>query len=327
MPPFFTRDQIVEVLQAPQAEWLKIEADKVRTQAKGDGVFLRGIIEFSSYCIRNCLYCGLRAANGQAVRFRLSPEAIKQQALAIAAAGIGTVVLQSGDDLAYPAEDIADIVHAIKRQTGIAVVLSLGEREDWEYALWRSAGADRYLIKHETANADLYAALHPGKTLKQRRDAQHLLQSLGFELGTGFIVGLPGQTDAILADDVLLVREMGADMCGLGPFVPQAQTPLANHPSGNVETTLRLIALLRLMCPEINLPATTALATLDPENGQCQALLAGANVIMPNFTPQEERGKYTIYDNKLSVDLKSAIDAVKQTGRHVVWDGGLKEDD
>lgn len=322
----FTHSQIVEILRAPEAEWLKVEADKVRAQIKGEGVFLRGIIEFSSYCVRNCLYCGLRAANGRAVRYRLPPESILRQALAIAAAGIGTVVLQSGDDLAYPAEDIVNLVQEIKRRANIAVVLSVGERQAGEYTLWRSAGADRYLIKHETADTDLYGALHPGKTLEQRLRSQHLLQSLGYEIGTGFIVGLPGQTEAILAEDVLLVQKMRADMCGIGPFVPQAQTPLANHPMGSVEMTLRLISLLRLMCPEINLPATTALATLDSENGQALALRAGANVIMPNFTPGDARSKYTIYDNKFAVDLESALDTVKRVNRHVIWDGGLRKD-
>ncbi len=325
MPAQYTQTQIAAILQAPQAEWLRQQAEQTCLREKGRGVFLRGIIEFSSYCARNCLYCGLRAANRQAGRYRLHAEVIQEQALAIAAAGIGTVVLQSGEDLAYPAEDIARLVQAIKERAGVAVVLSLGEREPWEYALWRSAGADRYLIRHETADAALYAQLHPGKTLQQRLDAQHVLKSLGYELGTGFIVGLPGQTAATLADDVLLVRAMGADMCGIGPFVPQTQTPLAGRPAGNIDLTLRLIALLRLTCPGINLPATTALATLDPARGQYLALRAGANVIMPNFTPKEAGGQYAIYDNKFAVDLDLALDTVRQAGRHILWDGGLKK--
>lgn len=322
----YTHAQIVDILQAPQAEWLKQEAEQECIREKGRGIFLRGIIEFSSYCTCNCMYCGLRSANRQAERYRLSPQDILQQALAIAATGIGTVVLQSGEDLAYPAEDIAHLIQAIKDRADMAVVLSLGEREAWEYALWRSAGVDRYLIRHETANAELYAQLHPGKTLQQRLDAQKVLQSLGYELGTGFIVGLPGQTADILAADVLLVREIGADMCGIGPFVPQTQTPLADLPAGNIEVTLRLIALLRLTCPNINLPATTALATLDSEHGQRLALQAGANVIMPNFTPEETGRQYAIYDNKFAVDLELAIDTADQAGRYILWDGGLKND-
>ncbi len=322
----YTHAQIVEILQAPQAEWLKQKAEQACIREKGKGIFLRGIIEFSSYCTCNCLYCGLRCANRQAGRYRLQPQDILQQALAIAATGIGTVVLQSGEDPDYPAEDIAHLVQAIKDRADIAVVLSLGEREPWEYALWRSAGADRYLIRHETADADLFAQLHPGKSLQQRLDAQRVLKSLGYELGTGFIVGLPGQTAATLAADVLLVREMGADMCGIGPFVPQAQTPLAGLPAGNIELTLRLIALLRLTCPNINLPATTALATLEPEHGQKLALQAGANVIMPNFTPEEAGGQYAIYDHKFAVDLELAIETASQAGRYILWDGALKND-
>lgn len=319
-----THAAILDALRCSDPSHLLAQADAKRAAVKGAGIFLRGIIEFSNHCVRNCLYCGLRRANTQAVRFRMTPDAVIERALDIARAGIGSVVLQSGDDLDYTAQDIAHMVREIKRRADMAVVLSVGEREEEEYALWRKAGADRYLIKHETSAPDLYARLHPGKSLEERLVAQRLLKSMGFELGTGFIVGLPGQTLDILARDVLLVRDMEADMCGVGPFVPQAQTPLAEQEVGSVDITLRLIALLRLASPDLNLPATTALATLDPQRGQTRALLAGANVIMPNFTPAEERGKYRIYDNKTPVDLEAAKIAAASANRHIIRDGKVR---
>lgn len=315
--------RLEEALLAPDSSVLFREADAVRLRAKGSGVFLRGIVEFSSHCVRNCLYCGLRRANTAIPRYRLDPDTVVRQALAIAGRGIGTVVLQSGDDLDYPAADIARMVAEIKARARMAVVLSVGERPARDYELWRRAGADRFLMKHETADPELYARFHPGKTLEERLTALRTLQSLGYEIGTGFIVGLPGQSAATLARDILLVQELGVDMCGVGPFAPQAQTPLAQVPPGDVETTLRVIALLRLSDPGLNLPATTALASLAPEDGQYRALLAGANVIMPNFTPAEERGLYRIYDNKAPVDLAAAHGAVTRAGRCLIRDGGL----
>lgn len=321
----FDRQGMIGLLDACYAHELKSQADMARLLSKGDQVHLRGIIEFSNHCVRNCLYCGLRNANRSITRYRMEPSRVVARAMDIAAAGIGTVVLQSGDDLDYPAQDIADMVAEIKRRAEMAVVLSVGERLPHEYELWRKAGADRYLMKHETSDPDLYAKLHPGKTLEERLTALRLLKSLGYEIGTGFIVGLPGQTLEILADDVLLVRDIGADMCGVGPFVPQAQTPLADVPPGDVETTVRLISLLRLSCPDLNLPATTALATLDPINGQRKALAAGANVIMPNYTPDAERSSYTIYDHKVRVDLDAAYAVVAGLGRRIIKDGRVRD--
>ncbi|MES9996253.1 [FeFe] hydrogenase H-cluster radical SAM maturase HydE [Desulfovibrio aminophilus] len=323
-PAALDRARILDGLLAPDPGPLFRAADAVRLRVKGSGVFLRGIIEFSSHCVRNCLYCGLRRANTRAARYRLDPDTVVRLAVGIAARGIGTVVLQSGDDLDYPAAEIARMVRGIKRRADMAVVLSVGEREPREYALWREAGVDRYLMKHETSDPRLYALLHPGRTLAQRLSALRTLKSLDYEIGTGFIVGLPGQTPEILAEDVLLARELGADMCGVGPFVPQSRTPLAKEPPGSPERTLRVVALLRLASPGLNLPATTALATLDPVAGQTRALRAGANVIMPSFTPTEARAKYRIYDNKADVDLAAALDAATAAGRCVVRDGKVR---
>lgn len=291
-------------------------ADLTRRRFLGGGVHLRGIIEFSNHCCRGCLYCGLRAGNTELTRYRMKPQEVADLAVGIFRTGVRTVVLQSGDDLAYCAGDIAWIVRAIKKRADMAVTLSVGERPGAHYEMWRAAGADRYLMKHETANARQYRLLHLGKTLEERLDCLRTLKSLGYEVGTGFIVGLPGQTREDLAADVALVRALGADMCGVGPFVPQADTPLAGHPPGDVEATLRMVAALRLLMPRLHLPATTALATLSP-GGQEDALRAGADVLMPNFTPPERRRHYRIYDHKARVGLDEARRAVAQAGRTI----------
>jgi len=317
-------DILSRLTDQPLAE-LMAEADAVRAKTKGDGVFLRGIVEFSNRCVRNCLYCGLRRANTRITRYRMSPDEVVAAAVRTAGLGVGTVVLQSGDDLDYKAADIARIISRIKEQADVKITLSLGERPFPDYELWREHGADRYLMKHETADPVLYDRLHPGKHLSERLAALRYLQELGYEIGSGFIVGLPGQTARTLAADIALVRELGVDMCGSGPFLPQADTPLSAAPAGDEETTLRVLALLRLACPRANLPATTALASLDPEKGQLLALLAGANVIMPNFTPSACREHYRIYDHKEAVGLKSATAVIRQAGRTLTIDGGLKK--
>jgi len=318
------QDILARLTEAPLDELLA-EADVVRSKSVGDGVYLRGIVEFSNHCVRNCLYCGLRRANTDITRYRMTPDEVVAAALRTASLGVGTVVLQSGDDLDYPAGSIADIIARIKDQADIKVTLSLGERPFPDYELWRDVGADRYLMKHETADAALYDRLHPGKHLKERLAALRYLKELGYEIGSGFIVGLPGQSAQTLADDIALVRELGVDMCGAGPFLPQADTPLSSAPHGDKDISLRVVALLRLACPTINLPATTALASLDPGRGQLLALRAGANVIMPNFTPSACREHYRIYDHKEAVGLKSATAVIRQAGRTRIRDGGLNK--
>jgi biotin synthase len=305
-------------------EELMAEADAVRRSVKGDGVFLRAIVEFSNYCVRNCLYCGLRRSNRNIKRYRMHTDLVIDLAWKAAENEVGTVVLQSGDDLDYPAEEIAGMIERIKEGATIKVTLSLGERPFGDYELWRKAGADRYLMKHETSDERLYRRMHPGKTLTERLTALRFLKSLGYETGTGFIVGLPGQRWETLVDDVLLTRDLGVDMCGVGPFVPQADTALSSAPSGLVEMTLRVVALLRLCCAHLNLPATTALATIDPREGQVLGLRAGANVIMPVFTPPEVREHFRIYDNKTPLELSTAWRDIHRAGRFVIRDGGLK---
>ncbi len=315
--PLTKADILDRLLNQPLDE-LMAEAREVLLAVKGDAIHLRGIVEFSSHCVRDCLYCGLRRDNRKARRIRLSEEEILGAALYAVSAGVDTVVLQSGDDLAYRAEDLAFVIHKIKSLTGAAVTVSCGERPFRDYVLWREAGADRYLMRHETADPDLYARLHPGRTLDQRLTALRALSRLGYETGAGCIVGLPGQTPDILAQDVMLVRELGAAMCGVGPLLPQAGSGLPGVAPGSLETTLRMIALIRLACPGINIPATTALASLDPARGHSLGLLAGANVIMPVFTPDRLRGSYRIYDGKIPVKPEDAHTAAQAAGRRLL---------
>lgn len=292
---------------------LYARAARVRREVKGDHVFLRGLVEFSNHCRCNCLYCGLRRDNAAVSRFRMTDDEIVASARAAAQAGADTVVLQSGEDPAYGRERVAELIRKIKGLTGLAVTLSLGNRSPAAYLLWKKAGADRYLIKHETADPALYARMHPGDTLANRLDALKRLYDLGYEPGTGFIIGLPGQTLDILHRDIELVGEIKASMCGVGPFMPQQNTPLAGHENGSVERTLYAVAMLRIKYPHLNLPATTALASLAPDQGHQLALNAGANVIMPSFTPAEYSRNYTIYDGKTKVSMDDAKKAVCQT--------------
>lgn len=292
---------------------LRLKADRIRHESVGDTVYLRGIIEFSNFCHCNCLYCGLRKDNTSLRRYRISEQDIIIAARQAARAGVDTIVLQSGEDPAYRRRVIARIVARIKDETGLAVTLSLGNRGTQTYRMWRRAGADRYLLKHETADPALYAALHPGDSLERRIDALKRLQDAAFEVGTGFIVGLPGQTDETLMRDIFLTQALQVKMCGIGPFIPQQNTPLSHVPSGSVNKTLKVIAYLRSHMPFLNLPATTALVSLEPEYGHELALRAGANVIMPNFTPEKQRLYYKIYDRKVGVSVWEARAAIRKS--------------
>ena len=310
-----TKPELMFHLQHTPLKKLQQMADKVRQNWVGNKVYLRAIIEFSNYCCRSCLYCGLRKENKRLKRYRLAPDSIIQLAQNIISKyGIKTIVLQSGDDFAYDTETISFIIQKIKQKADVAITLSLGERDFTEFEAWRRAGADRYLMKHETANPHLYARLHPGKTLNQRLKALKQLQALGYEVGLGCMVGLPGQTLDDLAEDILLIRDFPADMAGIGPFIPQEETPLSQHPAGDLSLTLKVIALTRITSQNVHLPVTTALVTLD-QNGGLEALLAGANVIMPDFTPLTYSQQYKIYNNKAKITLEFAQALTKQAGR------------
>ncbi|MBD3410382.1 MAG: [FeFe] hydrogenase H-cluster radical SAM maturase HydE [Ignavibacteriales bacterium] len=294
------RDDLLALIGARDEEGRRAlyrRADDVRRATHGNVVHLRGIIEFSNYCRCDCLYCGVRASNKRVARYRMSEEEILRAAETIAEAGIKTIVLQSGEDLAYTSEAFGEIIREIKRRHDVAITLSLGERPREDYERWREAGADRYLLKHETANRALYERLHPTQSFDERIDALRLLKEIGFQTGSGNVVGFPDQTDEDIADDLLLCRELDVDMASFSPFLPADDTPLADLPSPPLWKTLNVMAAARLVLPDAHIPATTALSAMDPE-GRALGLRAGANVVMPTFTPNEFRFNYLIYNAK-----------------------------
>ncbi|MHB0938186.1 MAG: [FeFe] hydrogenase H-cluster radical SAM maturase HydE [Armatimonadota bacterium] len=273
-------------------------ADRVRAEHVGDAVHLRGLIEFSNICRKDCAYCGLRRHNRDVERYRLDPDTIIETAKAAEKLGYRSVVLQSGEDLWFTAERMTEIIRDIKANTDLAITLSAGERDRETYRLWREAGADRYLLRIETTDPELFAALHPDDDLQERMQCLYTLRELDYQLGSGVMVGLPGQTAEHLARDVIWLHALGAEMIGVGPFIPHPNTPLQGETGGTVERTLRLVAVLRLVFPHVHLPATTAMGTLHPL-GRERALQAGANVVMPNVTPTAQRAKYEIYPDKI----------------------------
>lgn len=273
-------------------------ADQVRRQFVGDEVYLRALIEFSNYCKNDCLYCGIRCSNTKATRYRLSPAQIIQTAQNAAAYGYKTVVLQSGEDILFNTDTLCHIIREIKH-LGLALTLSIGEKTHAEYAAYRQAGADRYLLRIETTDKALYERLDPGMSWNNRVRCLHDLKELGYEVGSGSLVGLPGQTIESLADDLLFFKSLPVDMAGIGPFIPHPNTPLANESAaGHFELSLKMMAIMRLMLPDINIPATTAMETLHPQ-GRLLALQCGANVVMPNATDREFRAKYELYPGKI----------------------------
>lgn len=296
-------------------EW----ADAVRKERVGDAVHLRGLIEVSSHCVRQCMYCGLRQANRALPRYRMTRDEILACALEAEKLGYGTVVMQAGEDDQLTAEWIAEIVRWIKRETRLAVTLSLGERHKEELRLWRSAGADRYLLRFETSNEYLFRVIHPRRFAREpnRLTLLRQLKSLGYEAGGGVMVGIPGQSYDSLAQDILTFRELDLDMIGIGPYIAHASTPLgtgalrpAVAPSeqvpSNEEMVYKMIALTRIVCPTANIPSTTALATINRVNGRKLGLKAGANVVMPNLTPTRYRYLYEIYPEKACINESAA---------------------
>jgi biotin synthase len=292
-----------------QSLWQR--ADLARQQHVGGEVHLRGLIELSNHCIRLCGYCGLRAANRNLGRYRMTPDEVLQCASLARQYGYGTVVLQSGEDPGLGAELVADLVRRIKTETGLAVTLSLGEREADELLLWREAGADRYLLRFETSNRTLYELIHPPRlgTRSDRLEMLGQLRQMGYEVGSGVMIGIPGQTYDDLARDIGLFASLGLDMIGVGPYLVHPETPLADPATwlavdaaeqvpADELTTYKVIALARLMDPKANIPATTALATLNKRSGRELGLTRGANVVMPNLTPVKYRAMYEIYPDK-----------------------------
>ena len=281
-------------------EGLRCEAERLRDLHYGRRVFLRGLIEFSSYCKNNCYYCGLRRDNKNAGRYRLTKEQILECCDYGAGIGFHTFVLQGGEDGHFTDKLMCDIVSSIKSaHPDCAVTLSLGERSHASYKALREAGADRYLLRHETATAEHYARLHPAElTLDNRKRCLYDLKALGFQVGAGFMVGSPYQTSENLAEDLLFLNELQPQMVGIGPFIPHRDTPFGGMAAGGYELTLLMLALTRLMLPRVLLPATTALGTIAPD-GREKGVLAGANVVMPNLSPIDVRKKYLLYNDKL----------------------------
>ena len=282
-------------------------ADKVRREVYGDEVYIRGLIEISNYCKNNCLYCGIRSGNTKPLRYRLTPEDILECCDEGYSLGFRTFVLQGGEDPYYTDELLADLLREIKsRYPDCAVTLSLGERSFESYKILKEAGADRYLLRHETATDCHYSQLHPeNMLLKNRKECLFNLKKLGFQVGSGFMVGSPYQTTEHLIADLRFLQELQPHMIGIGPFISHSETPFAGFENGSVELTIRLVAILRLMFPGALLPATTALGTLHPQ-GREMALKAGANVVMPNLSPKAVRKLYEIYENKLATGEEAA---------------------
>lgn len=293
-------DMLAELLagQGEAHTALLAAADRVRREHVGDGVHLRGIVEFSNRCRRNCLYCGIRASNPHVQRYRMLPEEIVETAIRASHLGFGTIVLQSGEGDALDPSELAWVVTEIRARTPLAITLSVGERSREDYALWRRAGADRFLLRHETSDPDLFARLRPGCRLEDRLQCLAWLRELGYQVGSGFMVGLPGQDLGSLARDILLLCELGVEMAGIGPFLPHPDTPLADAAGGKLDLTLRVIAATRLLLPDCHIPATTALGSVHPRGRQL-ALHAGANVVMPNVTPTRFRQHYALYPQKI----------------------------
>ncbi|RPF42639.1 iron-only hydrogenase maturation protein HydE [Thermodesulfitimonas autotrophica] len=293
------REEIILLLnaQGEEMEALCQAADAVRAKYLGRTVHLRAVIEFSNYCVRNCFYCGLRRDNRRLSRYRMTPAEIFTAARRARAEGFRTVVLQAGEDPSYHLRELCRLVYRLKSELDVAVTLSVGDLSREAYRELRAAGADRYLLKHETADPALFASLRPGTTFTARVKRLHWLRELGYQVGSGNIVGLPGQTIASLAADILLLKELDVEMAGIGPFIPHPATPLGAFPPGSLSLTLKVLAVTRLLLPLAHLPATTAVATLSPE-GRRRALKAGANVVMPDLTPFPYRQHYAIYPGK-----------------------------
>lgn len=296
-----SKDEIVLILNdSVNNDALFKAADRVRKKYVGDEVHLRGLIEFSNICKQNCKYCGIRRDNKSVERYRLSKDEILEFAKKAKSYGYKTIVMQSAEDASFSIELLADIVKEIK-SLDVALTLSIGELTDDEYKVLKDAGADRFLLRIETTDKELYSELNPGMSLENRKKCLKTIKSLGYETGSGCMVGLPNQTNESLADDILFFKELDADMIGIGPFIPNEDTPLKGSIGGDFELSLKVMALTRLLLPDINIPATTAMETLNP-NGRLIALQSGANVCMPNVTEGDYRKKYLLYPGKICLN-------------------------
>jgi biotin synthase len=295
--------EVLEFYRSASTPELMRRANEVCRQTYGSGVFLRGLIEFTNHCSLDCLYCGIRRSNSRATRYRLSVEQIVGLAEAGWKYGLKTFVLQGGEDPWFTADRVVEVLEGIEAVTGGkgAVTLSVGIRPREVYRRWRAAGADRYLMRFETSDPALYASLKNGAPLSDRLAALADLREEGFEVGSGYMVGLPGETEETRIDNTLLCHRLDFDMVGIGPFIPHPDTPLADAPQQPIELAIRASALVRLLLPEANMPATTAAGSLDKQ-GREKMLAAGANVLMPNITPESVKKDYLLYPGKICLD-------------------------
>ncbi len=320
---------LIESFSAENAARLSDRADRARRRVYGNAIYIRGLIEISNYCKNDCFYCGIRKSNEKAQRYRLSAEEILACCREGYALGMRTFVLQGGEDPYFTDRRLIDLLHAMRESyPDCAITLSLGERSHVSYTALFQAGADRYLLRHETACSEHYGKLHPKPlTLATRLRCLEDLQRIGYQTGYGFMVGSPFQTSQTLAQDLKLIEQKKPAMCGIGPFIPQEDTPLRGYPAGSVELTAYLISIIRLSHPYVLLPATTALNSLHPK-GRQMGLLAGANVLMPNLSPKGVRDKYRLYDNKRHTGLEDAghlrelKDEMQALGYEIVIDRG-----
>ncbi len=318
------REEIITLLETADPEersQIYETAEALTLYYLGPEVHLRGLVEFSNYCTRNCNYCGLRADNHRLNRYRMTSEEIVAVAEQIELMGLKTIVLQSGEDYWYTLEMMTRIIQEIKQKTNLAITLSLGEREFTELKAWKEAGADRYLLKHETVNPDIFAEIKPDSSYEHRLGILDQLSQLGYQVGSGGMIALPGQSLTDLADDLLFIRTNKIGMAGFGPFIPHGDTPYRGYPSGSGELSLLMLAVARIVLRQVHLPATTALETL-LQDGRRRALEVGANVIMPNFTPLEYRKLYEIYPNKAQTSLDEVREVILSLGRIVGTDSG-----
>lgn len=303
----YTRARALELLSATGGALADLyrRADKLRRRRMGDAVPLRGIVEFSNVCANDCLYCGIRVSNRRVRRYTLTADEILAIAHRLPATGQTTLVLQSGEAPALGDRALGEVIRRVKAETPLAVTLSVGNRPLAVYRYWRDCGMDRYLLRFETSDADLFARLHLGSTLAERLACLAALRDLGVQTGSGFMIGLPGETPAVLADNLLLCRKLRLDMIGIGPFIPHPDTPLAgttNAYHDDPEMFFRALAALRIFNPDAHIPATTAYDAVFPGRGRNLALQRGANVFMPNCTPGPYRRDYLLYPGKPCVD-------------------------
>lgn len=298
---------LLETQDQELIEYLSICARRTATAIYDNHVYIRGLIEFTNICKNDCLYCGIRKSNANAQRYRLTKEDILSCCDTGYLLGFRTFVLQGGEDAFFTDELICDIVSTIKNQhPDCAVTLSIGEKTFESYQKYFLAGADRYLLRHETANEAHYQSLHPTElSLKNRKRCLKDLKDIGYQTGCGFMVGSPNQTIETLYEDLLFIKELQPQMVGIGPFIPHKDTPFADAKAGTLEQTLRLLSIIRLIHPHVLLPATTALGTIHPQ-GREMGILSGANVVMPNLSPKQVRKKYMLYNDKIATGEESA---------------------